>query len=73
MEYAYRVDAWQALYTAVAGATAALTGLLFIALSLDLPTVMQVPAYRARGGAQWSLQCTLCFSSRDAIMLKDGS
>ena len=37
MEYAYRADAWQALYTAVAGATAALTGLLFIALSLDLP------------------------------------
>jgi len=48
MEYAYRVDAWQALYMAVAGATAALTGLLFIALSLDLPTIIKVPAYRAR-------------------------
>jgi hypothetical protein len=48
MEYAYRADAWQALYTAIAGAMAALTGLLFIALSLDLPTVIKVPAYRAQ-------------------------
>jgi len=47
MEYASRVDTWQALYTAVATATAALTGLLFIALSLDLPTVIEVPEYRA--------------------------
>ena len=36
MEYAYRTEAWQALYAAVAGSAAALTGLLFIALSLIL-------------------------------------
>ncbi len=48
MEYAYRADAWQALYTAVAGATAALTGLLFIGLSLNLHTIIKVPALMAR-------------------------
>jgi hypothetical protein len=48
MDYVYRADAWQALYTAVAGATAALTGLLFIALSLNLHTIIKVPTHRAR-------------------------
>lgn len=48
MEYAYRADAWQALYTAVASATAALTGLLFLALSLNLRIILNLPAYRAR-------------------------
>ena len=48
MEYAYRPEAWQALYTALASATAALTGLLFVALSLNLRTIVKVPTYIAR-------------------------
>ena len=48
MDYLYRADAWQALYTAVATATAALTGLLFIAFSLNLHTIVKVPMHRAR-------------------------
>lgn len=48
MEYAYRADAWQALYTAVAGSAAALTGLLFIGLSLNLRTIVKTPEHTAR-------------------------
>lgn len=48
MEYAFRVDVWQALYTAVASAVAALTGLLFIGLSLNLRTIIKTPAHKAR-------------------------
>jgi modulator of FtsH protease len=48
MEYAYRAEAWQALYTAVAGSAAALTGLLFVALSLNLRAILTSPEHRAR-------------------------
>jgi hypothetical protein len=48
MEYAYRADAWQAFYTAVAGSAAALTGLLFIGLSLNLRTIIKTPEHTAR-------------------------
>ena len=36
MHYAYRTDAWQTLYTAAAGSAAALTGLPFTSLPLNL-------------------------------------
>jgi len=39
---AYTPDAWGAAFTAVAGASAALTGLLFVALSINLARVIQV-------------------------------
>lgn len=48
LKYAYRAEAWQALYTTLAGSAATLTGLLFIALSLNLSTILTVPAHRAR-------------------------
>ena len=48
MEYAYRADAWQALYATVGGSVATLTGLLFIGLSLNLRTIVRVPMHRAR-------------------------
>jgi hypothetical protein len=47
MEYAYRADTWQALYAAVAGSAAALTGLLFIGLSLNLRIIVE-PAARQK-------------------------
>jgi len=67
MEYVYRADAWQALYTAVAGATAALTGLLFIALSLNLHTIIKVPTHRAR--ARETLGATLSLLVLSLLML----
>ncbi len=48
MEYAYRADTWQALYAAVAGSAAALTGLLFIGLSLNLRIIVKTPEHTAR-------------------------
>ena len=48
MDSLYRAEAWQALYTAVASATAALSGLLFLAFSLNLHTIVKVPMHRAR-------------------------
>ena len=70
MEYAYRADAWQALYTAVAGAAAALTGLLFIALSLNLRTIVKIPMYRAR--ARETLGGLLCLLVLSVILLIPG-
>jgi hypothetical protein len=48
MDYAFRADTWQALYTTVAGAAAALIGLLFVGLSLHLRTIVQTPEHTAR-------------------------
>lgn len=47
MEYAYRAAEWQVFFGTVAGAAAALSGLLFVALSVNLTLVRQA-AYRAR-------------------------
>ena len=43
LEVAYRSDAWQTLFAAVASASAALTGLLFVGLSLNLRKVIGTP------------------------------
>jgi hypothetical protein len=48
VEFAYRADGWQDFYTAVAGASAVLTGLLFVGLSLNLRTIIRSPAHKAR-------------------------
>src|SRR5258708_22784257 len=48
MEYVYRADTWQALYAAVAGSAAALTGLLFIGLSLNLRIIVKNSLHTAR-------------------------
>lgn len=70
MENVYRADAWQALYTAVASATAALTGLLFITLSLNLRTIINVPAHRAR--ARETLGGLLCLLVLSVLLLIPG-
>lgn len=67
MEYSYQADAWQALYIAVASATAALTGLLFVALSLNLHTIIKVPMHRAR--AREVLGITLSLLVLSLLML----
>jgi hypothetical protein len=46
--YAYEPDRWAAAFTAVAGSSAALTGLLFVALSINLDRVIKGPGLVAR-------------------------
>ena len=48
MEDAYRPEAWQALFGAVAAASAALTGLLFVGLSINLKKVVGTPEHMGR-------------------------
>lgn len=45
---AYTPDSWTAPFTAVAGSSAALTGLLFVALSINLDRVIKGPGLVAR-------------------------
>lgn len=45
---AYSPDAWGAAFTALAGASAALTGLLFVALSINLDRVIKGPGLIGR-------------------------
>ncbi|MGI8549607.1 MAG: hypothetical protein ACR2PL_02255 [Dehalococcoidia bacterium] len=48
MELAYRAEGWQALFSTVAGSSAAMLGLLFVALSLNLRQIMPDPSHAAR-------------------------
>ena len=48
MEGAYRPEAWQALFGAAAAASAALTGLLFVGLSINLKKVVGTPEHMGR-------------------------
>jgi hypothetical protein len=48
MADAYRPDSWQALFGAVAAASAALAGLLFVGLSINLMTIVGTPEHLAR-------------------------
>src|SRR5947199_9745015 len=45
---AYRSDAWQLLFASVAAASAALTGMLFVGLSMNLRRVVGTPEHLAR-------------------------
>ena len=48
MDYAYHAALWQTFYSVIAGAAATLTGLLFVGMSLNLRTILGMPAHRAR-------------------------
>jgi len=48
MDYADQVTAWQALNTTRGGSAAALIGLLFVGISLHLPTIVANPEHSAR-------------------------
>jgi hypothetical protein len=46
MENAYRPEAWHELYVMLGGSSAALAGLLFVAMSIHLDDVLKVPFLR---------------------------
>ncbi len=48
MDFAYAPGEWEVLFAAVAGAAAAMTGLLFVAFSVNLSTILADPAHMAR-------------------------
>jgi modulator of FtsH protease len=48
---AYSVDNWDNFFVASAGAAAALTGLLFVALSINLDKVLKIPRITGRAAA----------------------
>ena len=51
MQSAYSLELWQNLYIMLGGSTAALTGLLFIAMSLKIDAIVKDPIFRARAWA----------------------
>jgi modulator of FtsH protease len=70
LEFAYRTDAWHDFYVAVADASAALTGLLFVSLSVNLRTIIKSPAHKAR--AREALAQMLSLLVPAVIMLLPG-
>ena len=47
-EDGFRPESWQTVYGAIAGAAAALTGLLFVAFSLNLGPITSSPTHMGR-------------------------
>ena len=56
---AYRPDAWHDLAVATVGATAALTGLLFVAVSINLDRILEYPSLPRRAAATLTLLLAL--------------
>ena len=52
---AYSVDPWQGFFAAEVGAAAALTGLLFVAVSINLERILEFPKLPARAGETLAL------------------
>jgi modulator of FtsH protease len=53
MDAAYRPEQWHDFYVMVGGSAAALTGLIFVAMSLHLRPILAKPWHRGRAG--WTL------------------
>jgi hypothetical protein len=51
MEAAYRIEPWHDLYVMLGGSSAALAGLLFVAVSLHVEMVLKSSIFRARAWA----------------------
>jgi len=51
VDQAYRIEAWQTLYSTLCGASAALAGLLFIATSVHIQAIAKIEGLRIRAAA----------------------
>ena len=51
----YSIQSWQGFFSAEVGAAAALTGLLFVAVSINLEKILQFPKLPARAGETLAL------------------
>lgn len=67
---AYRPDAWHDLAVATVGATAALTGLLFVAVSINLSRILAFPSLPRRAAA--TLVLLLALLSAGVFVLVPG-
>ena len=67
MDFAYRPEQWSTLFAAVMGSSAALTGLLFVGLTINVRTIMVDAAHAAR--ARESLGGTLILLVLSIIVL----
>ena len=63
MENAYRVEAWQNLYIMLGSSAAALTGLLFVAVSLQAKSIVKDPVLRVRASANTIMSVMLIINA----------
>jgi hypothetical protein len=67
MESAYRLESWQNLYIMLGSSAAALTGLLFVAVSLQAKSIVKDPVLRVRAAANTIMSVILIINA--AILL----
>ncbi len=67
MENAFRLESWQNLYIMLGSSAAALTGLLFVAVSLQAKSIVNDPVLRVRASANTMMSVILIFNA--AILL----
>jgi len=67
MENAYRLESWQNLYIMLGSSAAALTGLLFVAVSLQMKSIVKDPVLRVRASANTIMTVMLVINA--AIIL----
>ncbi|MCU1427433.1 MAG: hypothetical protein JWL83_1433 [Actinomycetia bacterium] len=68
----YRPDQWHDFFIMVGGAAAALTGLVFVALSLDLATIIRDATHRARAVGTLTSLAAIFVMSALALMGDQG-
>lgn len=68
MNDAYRLGQWHELFTTLGGSAAALAGLLFIAVSLQIRQIATSPIYRARAWGNTNMAVSLIVTAGIMLM-----